>query len=255
MRGDTAFRSRSISPCESFGREGSRSIRDALHAFDIIREVDDDSGDYFLAARSHLEAELLAQHEIPLEVEIEVVTEAIRNARVLEGFVNGADEVQFVVSLLERIGPNSRTPKYRPYFADIADALRDRREHAGRRHPRLALQESNFARGFVHWQQEAQQGTSADRIASLEHNRDLLDEVLADPGLRGLMRLSLTVELASTLGAIMHEIQKDSTADRTTNLVSRLDDILHAVMDARAIDPAETCIRSTCLHGPREMQS
>jgi len=219
------------------GREGSQSIRDALHAFDIIREVDDDSGDYFLAARSHLEAELLAQHEIPLEVEIEVVTEAIRNVRVLEGFTSGADEVQFVVSLLERIGPNSRSPKYRPYFVEIAEALRDRRLEAGRPHPRLTLQESNFARGFVHWQQEAQQGSSTDRIASLEHNRDLLDEVLTDSSLRGMMRLSLTVELASTLGAIMHEIQKDSTADRTSNLVSRLDDILHAVLEARSIDP------------------
>jgi hypothetical protein len=115
--------------------------------------------------------------------------------------------------------------------------MRDRREAAGRPHPRLALQESTFARAFVHWQQDAKQGTSTDRIASLEHNRDLLDDVLADTGLRGMMRLSLTVELASTLGAIMHEIQKDSSADRTSNLVSRLDDILQAVLDARAIDP------------------
>ncbi|HEY5180119.1 MAG TPA: hypothetical protein VIJ07_10185, partial [Dermatophilaceae bacterium] len=52
-----------------------------------------------------------------------------------------------------------------------------------------------------------------------------------------MMRLSLTVELAATLGAIMHEIQKDSSADRTSNLASRLDDILQAVLDARAIDP------------------
>ena len=219
------------------GREGSQSIRDALHAFDIIREVDDDSGDYSLTARSHLEAELLAQHEIPLEVEIEVVTEAIRNVRVLEGFTSGADEVQFVVSLLERIGPNSNNPRYRPYFMEVAEAMRDRREAVGRPHPRLVLQESTFARAFVYWQQDAKQGTSTDRIASLEHNRDLLDDVLADTGLRGMMRLSLTVELAATLGAIMHEIQKDSSADRTSNLASRLDDILQAVLDARAIDP------------------
>lgn len=219
------------------GREGSQSIRDALHAFDILREVDDDSGEYFLTARSHLEAELLAQHEIPLEVEIEVVTEAIRNVRIVEGFASGADEVQFVVSLLERIGPNSRSPRYRPYFYEISEALRERREDSGRAHPRLVLQESTFARGFVHWQQEAQQGTPADRISNLEHNSDLLNEVLADLELRGMMRLSLTVELASTLGSIVHEIQKDGTSGQPTNLVGRLDEILQAVMNARAIDP------------------
>jgi hypothetical protein len=219
------------------GREGSQSIRDALRAFDIIRDVEDDSGEYFLTVRSLLEAELLAQHEIPLEVEIEVVTEAIRNVRILEGFTSGADEVQFVVSLLERIGPNSRQPRYRPYFDEIAEALGERREGSGRAHPRLVLQESTFVRGYVHWQQEARQGTAADRISRLEYNTDLLNDVLANTDLRGMMRLALTVELASTLGAIMHEIQKDETSKPPANLVSRLDDILQAVLDARAIDP------------------
>lgn len=219
------------------GREGSQSIRDALLAFDIIREVDDDNGEYFLTARSPLEAELLAQHEIPLEVEIEVVTEAIRSVRVMEGYAGGADEIQFVVSLLERIGPTSDASRYRRYFLAIADALRDRREELGRPHPRLVLQESHFTRGFVEWQQKAQQGSARERIATLEHNRDLLEEVLGDPQLRGLMRLSLTVELASTLGAIMYEIQADGEETSTGTLVSRLDDILRAVLEARAIDP------------------
>jgi TolA-binding protein len=220
------------------GREGSQSIRDALRTFDIIREVDDDSGEYFLAARSHLEAELLAQHEVPLEVEIEVLTEAIRNVRIVDGYAGGADEVQFIVSLLERIGPNSLASKYKPFFLEVSDALRDRREDSGKAHPRLVLQESTFARAYVHWQQEVQQESPVDRISRLEHNSDLLNGVLADTNLRGMMRLSLTVELASTLGAIMHEVQKDGTSSQAFNLVGRLDDILQAVMDARAIDPS-----------------
>lgn len=219
------------------GGEGSQSIRDALSAFDIIREIDDDSGEYFLGVRSHLEAELLAQHEIPIDVEIEVVTEAIRNARVVEGFNNGADEVQFVVSLLERIGPNSRNSKYRPYFGEIADSLRNRRVERGRAHPRLVLQESIFARGNVHHLQARQQGSSTERIRSLEFNCDLLHEALGSSDLRGMLRLSLNVELASTLGAIVHEIQEDANAERPTNLDHSLDAILRAVLDARAIDP------------------
>lgn len=219
------------------GREGSQSIRDALLSFDIIREVDDDSGEYFLTARSTLEAELLAQNDIPLEVEVEVITEAVRSVRIVEGFASGADEVQFVVSLLERIGPKSEIARYRPHFVSIADALRDRREELGRPHPRLVLQESNFTRGFVDWQQRAQQGTPRERIATLEHNRDLLDEVLADQQLRGLMRLSLTVELASTLGWLMREASEDDSEVSPYALVSGLDDILSAVLAARAIDP------------------
>lgn len=219
------------------GREGSQSIRDALHSFDIIREVDDDNGEYFLSARSHLEAELLAQHEISLDVEIEVVTEAIRNVRVSAGYAGAADEVQFIVSLLDRVGPNAHAAKYRPYYGQISDALSDRRQETGIAHPRLVLQESNFARGYVHWRQEAKHDSSDDRVVALEHNRDLLDEVLNDSTLSGMMRLSLTVELAATLGAIMHEISQESNAERTARLAGRLDDILDAVLRARAIDP------------------
>lgn len=220
------------------GREGFQSVRDALASSDIVREIDDDSGDYFLGARSQLEAELLAQHEIPLAVEVEVIIEAIRNARVAEGFTGGADEVEFLVKLLERVGPTSdQARKYQRNFGLIADALGDRREELGRAHPRLVLQESNFARAFVHWQQQMQEGTVADRVASLEYNRELLDEVLANPATRGLIRLSLSVELASTLGAIIHEYARDNQGGEVRGLGSRLDDVLAAVRDARAVDP------------------
>lgn len=220
------------------GREGSESIRDALQSFDIIRDLDDDNGEFFLTTRSRLEAELLALHDISLEVEIEVICEVISQIRVHDGYLSGPDEVQFLVSLLERIGPNAPlSAKYKRYYGAISDALRDRREVAGRPHPRLVLQESIFTRGYVHWRQDTADGTSEDRITALEHNRDLLDEVLTDSSLMALMRLSLTVELASTLGAIMHEISADATPSRNETIVRRLDDILNAVLVARAIDP------------------
>ena len=220
------------------GREGFQSVRDALASSDIVREIDDDSGDYFLGARSQLEAELLAQHEIPLAVEVEVIVEAIRNIRVTEGFTGGADEVEFLVKLLERVGPTSdQARKYQRNFGQITVALGDRREELGRAHPRLVLQESAFARAFVHWQQQMHEGTVADRVASLEYNRELLDEVLANPTTRGLIRLSLSVELASTLGAIIHEYAHDNQGSEVRGLGSRLDDVLAAVRDARAVDP------------------
>lgn len=219
------------------GREGSQSIRDALHSFDIIREVDDDNGEYYLSARSHLEAELLAQHEISLDVEIEVITEAIHHVRVSAGYSGAADEVQFIVSLLDRVGPNANISTYRPYYGQISTALSERRQETGIAHPRLVLQESSFARDYVHWRQEAGRDSPDLRILDLEHNRDLLDEVLNDSTLSGMMRLSLTVELASTLGAIMHEISEGTDAGQTERLAGRLDDILDAVLRARTIDP------------------
>ena len=221
------------------GREGFQSVRDALTSSDIIREIDDDSGDYFLAARSHLEAELLAQNDIPLDVEVEVLGEAIRSVRITDGFVGGADEVEFIVKVLERIGPTSgQSNKYQRYFGAIADALKERRSELGRAHPRLVLQESNFARAFVYWQQATQQSTLKDRVATLEYNRELLDETLAEAATRGLMRLSLSVELASTLGAIIHEYSRGNGSDQISGLGGRLDDVLNAVLDARAVDPA-----------------
>lgn len=220
------------------GREGYQSVRDALASSDIIREIDDDSGDFFLGARSQLEAELLAQNEIPLAVEIEVLVEAVQRVRITEGFGGGADEVEFLVKLLERVGPASdQEKKYRRYFGDVADALRDRRIASGRTHPRLVLQESTFARSYVHWRQATHEGSVDDRVASLEYNRELLDEVLANPATRGLLRLSLSVELASTLGAIIYEYAHADGSERIEGLGSRLDDVLQAVLDARAVDP------------------
>lgn len=229
------------------GREGFQGVREAIVSSDIIREITDDNGEFFLGARSQLEAQLISRHEIPLAVEVEVIIEAIRSARITDSWPGATDEVEFLVKLLERIGPTSdNSGNYKQYFAEIADALGDRREEVGRAHPRLVLQESNFTRAFVRYQQQEQQGNTADRVSVfntadrigvLEYNRELLDEVLADPGTRGLIRLSLSVELASTLGAIIHEYTNKDRGSEGLGLRERLDDVLAAVHDARAVDP------------------
>jgi hypothetical protein len=220
------------------GREGSQSIRDALRSFDIVRELDDDNGEYFLTTRSRLEAELLARHELSLEVEIEVIVEIIQNLRFGGYYSSGNDEVKFVVTLLENIGPSAAISKYKRFYIDISDAFHDRRIESGSFHPRLVLQESTFARSYVHWQQETSDSAVGERISALEHNRDLLEEVLADPALKGMLRLALTVELASTLGAIVHEISAQGSGLEAVGMTDRLDDILKAVLSARAIDPS-----------------
>ncbi|MEV6527850.1 hypothetical protein AB0M43_38610 [Longispora sp. NPDC051575] len=218
------------------GREGSQNILDVLNSFDIIRDIEDDNGEYFLTIRSHLEAELLARHEISLEVEIEVITEVIRNIRVSESYAGVTDEASFVVSLLERISPKTQDSRYKPHYGEISKAFADRRAETGRLHSRLVLQESIFVRGFAHWRQGRGDGTLEERIADLEYNRDLLEEKLSDNSVKGMMRLLLMVELASTLGAITYEISA-SPQFAAAGVGGRLDDILKAVLQARAIDP------------------
>ncbi len=222
------------------GREGSRTIMDVLNSFDLIRDIEDDTGEYFLTIRSLLEAELLAQHEISVEVEVEIIIEVIRHVRINEGYIGVSDEVSFLVSLLDRLDAKSLDTRYHPHLGDISDALADRRLETGHLHPRLVLQESKLARGFVHWRQNQGHDTVEERIADLEFNRDLLDQILSDGTVRNMMRLSLMVELASTLGAITHEFLKQSepaTQAMTTGIVGRLDDILSTVLQARTIDP------------------
>lgn len=219
------------------GREGSQSIRAALTAYDIIRDEEDGTGELSLVARSRLEAILLAQHEIPLAVEAEVVETIIANVRTTNGASTG-DEVGFLVQLLEVVGANGPDARFRPYYLTFADALRSRREDGSAVNPRFVLQESALIRAHVHWQQTKDATTTDERVLLLERNRDTLEEVLADDAVRGMIRLSLAVELASTLGAITHEVtHAPDTADGSLGLTIRLDDIFSAVKGALAIDP------------------
>ncbi|MFB2583027.1 hypothetical protein ACEXQD_17395 [Herbiconiux sp. P15] len=219
------------------GREGSQSIRTALTTYDIIRDEEDGSGELSLVARSRLEALLIAQHEIPLVVEAEVVTTVIEHVRNSTGF-SPTDEVSFLVQLLEVVGANGPELRFRPFYLEFANALRDRRENGGVPNPRLVLQESALVRAHIHWQQTKDSTSTKDRILDLEHNRDVLEDVLADDSVRGFIRLSLTVELASTLGAITFEItHANESVVGDLGLTPRLDAIFDAVVAALTIDP------------------
>lgn len=220
------------------GRDGSQAIRDALGSFDIVRDVEGNDGDYFLVARSALEAGLLVRHEVPLDTELQAIRTVIGHLRVPIGHVQGVDEVGFLISLLERIGPNSRDGRYEPHFREIADSMAALRIGLVQPHPRLVLQESFFARRAVQWQQRNRMSNAEDRIVDLEHNREVLDIVLAQDNLSEMMRLSLTVELAATLGAIMFEVAAEPTGAPRIDVAGQLADVLSVVQQARRYDPS-----------------
>lgn len=221
------------------GREGSQSIREALTTYDIIRDEEDGTGELSLVTRSRLEAILLARHEIPLAVEAEVIETIIANVRPSNGY-SSEDEVDFLVQLLEVVGANGPDTRFRPYFLTFADALRSRRVDgsSANPNPRFVLQESSLIRAHVHWPRTKEATSAVDRILLLERNRDTLDEILSDNDVRGMIRASLAVELASTLGAISHEVtHSGSKLSDNSGLAIRLDDIFSAVKGVRRIDP------------------
>lgn len=222
------------------GREGSQNIRDALTSTDIIREIDDDSGEFFLGARSQLEAELIAREEIPHEVEVEVILEAIRHVRLTDSYVAGADEVDFIVKLLERIGPRTTNEaRFRRNFRDFADALRQRREESNFPNPRLVLQESKLVRSWSRFVQDQDVDGSAASAAQseLEHNRETLESALYDTAVHGPLRSALAVELASTLGAAIVQQTHEEDTGVGGDFSILLDDVLEAVLEARNADP------------------
>lgn len=222
------------------GREGSHSIRKALISFDIIRDDEDDDGELYLTTRSRLEALLLTQHEVPLAVEAEVIKSVVKNARLSTSGTSGT-EVNFVVQLLELVGANSLEKRFPRYYLDFATALMERREDDGLANPRLVLQESTLIRAHVRDLPAKSSNERQESISLLERNRDLLEDTLQEEHVRGQIRMSLTVELASTLGTISHELTKYSNDDvDTSGLSARLDDIFNAVKIAISIDPTST---------------
>lgn len=221
------------------GSHGAQAVRDAIESFDIIREIDGNDGDFYLGARSTLEAQLLVQNDISDETEIQVLCEIIELVRIQSNQGGRIDEIQFLVSLLERIGPNSLLRQsYGRYYKKIIDALRMRRERDGVRHPRLVLQESLFLRTFTREKIERFNATIAERIDLLEENQLLLESTLLEVKDKSLIKVPLAVELASTLGAIMTLENIDSEPKRVVQDKQLLAEILNAVKLARTIDPS-----------------
>lgn len=220
------------------GRDGSASLVAVIKKQDIVRWTEDEAGDQFIGARTRLEAEILSRQDLadPL-AEAHVVTALLSELRVSRG-PGGGPEVQFAVDLLSRMGPQSdEMSRYAEHYPLFISALRDLRLQSGMTHPRLALQEANFAREYVNWAQSRSDVAPADRVELLRDAQAVLEDVLAEPGVAGRGRLTLLVELASTLGSQVYELSA-APGDKDTALVTELTDkVVHATLEARQIDP------------------
>lgn len=220
------------------GRDGSASLVEVIKKQDIVRWTEDEVGDQFIGARTRLEAEILSRHDLadPL-AETHVVTALLAELRVGHS-PGGGPEVQFAVDLLSRMGPQSdEMSRYAEHYPLLISALSELRLHSGATHPRLALQEANFAREYVHWAQSRPEIAAEDRVGLLRDAQAVLEDILAEPGVTGRGRLNLLVELASTLGSQVFELSAATGAADTAAVTELTDKVVRATLEARQIDP------------------
>lgn len=219
------------------GRQGSTAITDFFRHFDIFRWTEDASGNQYLGVRTRLEAELLARQNLTDLTEIDIVTSFIHYVRPQFNGRTGGDEVQFIVDLMEQIGPQSdEQARYGRWYGDLASAFADQRVQNGASHPRLVLLEVNLTREFIKRTQRSNGLTRGDRLARLRSSESLLHRTLEEGDISPRARLNLFVELAACLGSQAYElvVEEDSSAETISPILERL---VAAVMRARAADP------------------
>lgn len=220
------------------GREGSTVITDFVKRFDIFRWTEEADGRQYLGVRTRLEAELLAREELTDLTEVEVVTSLIKHTRADSFTRTGGDEVQFIVDLMEQIGPQSyELSRFSPWFGDLAAAFQEPRESSAHTHPRLVLLEVNLTREYVKRSQKNGDLSAEERIARLQTSEDLLTRTLEDLDTTSRTRLNLYVELAASVGSRLHELVNSSSAPDGEVVQSLIQRLVDAVMHARQTDP------------------
>ena len=219
------------------GREGASRIVNLVKNFDIFRWTEADNGSQYLGTRTRLEAELLAREDLNINSEVEVVIEMIEDLR-FEPTSWGGEEVEFIVELMEFIGPKSQqSSRYASHWLNLAGAFRDLRENRGRTHHRLVLQEANLTREYVMWAQRTGISEGPERIALLHEIQRLLEVTLEEGDAPPRSRLNLLVELASTEGAQVFELSMTGDHPAAGDVSALMGALTNAALSARAIDP------------------
>lgn len=220
------------------GRQGSAAIVDFMRHFDIFRWTEEANGNQFLGVRTRLEAELLARENLTDLAEIDVVISFIHDVRLQFNGRSGGDEIQFVVDLMDQIGPqSSEQGRYARWYGDLADAFAEQRERSGILQPRLVLQEVNLTREFVKRSQRSGDLTREERLVRLRDSEDLLQRTLEDGDVSPRTRLNLYVELAASLGSQAFELVAEEGSYSSEAITPILERLVDAVMRARATDP------------------
>jgi len=220
------------------GREGWSHLVELVAEFDLFRWEENDSGEQTLGVRTTLEAKLLAREDLTVDTEITVVCEMIEALRPSPSRWGGV-EVQFIVDLIEKIGPKSPdASRYSRRYLKIATAFKNLREDLGRTHHRLVLQEANLTREYVQWAQRSNLDKQLDHVVMLRETQRLLEGTIEDAEASDRAKLNLLVELASTIGAQVYEhAHSDDESTDSAHIATLMKHVIRSVLAARRLDP------------------
>ncbi len=199
------------------GRDGYASLPSLLTDVDLIRWVEDGVGNFFLGARTPLEARLVIGSRLgTAATEVAFIKRLLLEVRETADPNGRQPEIDFAVKLLKAFGAQGPSPgRYRDSYSDIASALWDLRTERGIMNPRLVLQEANLRREVLRLVRERPDEDQA-AMSLAENEVSLLVEALQDaaeelpPGSHEHLRLSLEVERASALATL----SRASTSER-----------------------------------------
>ncbi len=190
------------------GQVGYSSLPKLLEDVDLVRWVDDQVGNFLLAARTRLEAQLIVRSRLgTMTGEAAYARRLLVEVRGGDTALTGTAEVDFAIEFVRALGAQGPSPeRYVPEYPTIAAALRELREDRGLVNPRLMLQEANLLREWSikqqrqQWQPEQERGATLRALAEATNILTAALDLLP-PERRTPLRSRLEVELASTLAA------------------------------------------------------
>ena len=205
------------------------------------------NGDLFLEPRQSLEAQIYMESLFGgrAEPEAELIGEMIKAIPRPGSSIGAPNSVEFVLEILQRIGPNSNVSSHSKRFEHcllvLAKALQYAREERSVIHPSLMLQEATFFREGVRSQSDA---VLSDKIEMLEHAASVLEQALELHSTSQWQRSMISGELAACLGTII-------SSESTTASNERLRTLYVSAWDAyrKARSASQTNIHATVTLG------
>lgn len=211
-----------------------------LREFDIVRSYEDSAGGLVVAPRHPLEAQLICQARIgTVHAEIEIVSRLLMSMRAGTGGPQNDAELNFVIELVGSVGPQgSEAPRFRPFYRELASALKKAREIRNIKSPRLMLREANLLREWVTFRTRTQGRPEDSQEVLVEAQttvREALELLNGDRRDRSL-RSTLATELASVLGTeTMDAINRGASVTEISSSFQRLREAVHSARSANSL--------------------
>lgn len=219
------------------GQVGYANVPKLLHDVDLVRWVEDQTGNFHLTARSRLEAQLIVRSRLgSIVAEAAFARRLLVEVRDSQDAVSGSSEIKFAIDFVRALGAQGQNPeRYVPEYRTLAAALRELREDRGLLNPRLMLQEANLLREWSIKQSPRTDQQLALKVQAVIEASNILtaafDHVPVDrrDGLRNILR----VELAATLATQSKTLAGERADDERLRLYLEARDL---VLQARNQD-------------------